>query len=214
MIKFYLEQKLHFLGLFLDTNLFRNKKIFHVACFFFEKTSRFTTFLLFNNLGYCFFLFSIGLWINFYYSVLHVFFLEVKLFGFLKIVDIFISKPFGFQFFILFFFIFYQVIFLNTILAYSNKIQLFMKRKYHENILKELHYNSGLGRFTRSLVPAAMTVCIICGKDLMEAYKLQVASNDWKEVALASIEKGQPVPENPVKIVAHTSTSSSTSLDT
>ena len=87
-----------------------------------------------------------------------------------------------------------------------------MKGKYLENIFKELHYNSGLSSFTHSLVPAAMAVCIICGKDVMEAFKVQTVSNDQKEVALVAIERGQTPPENPVKIVVHTSTSSTTSL--
>lgn len=79
-----------------------------------------------------------------------------------------------------------------------------MKNKYHENIMKDLHYNSGLSSALRSLIPAATAVCIFCGKDLVDAYKVKTVSNDWKDLSEIAIKSGQPIPEHPVKVIVHT----------
>lgn len=82
-----------------------------------------------------------------------------------------------------------------------------MKNKYSETIMKDLHYNSGLSTAFRSFIPAATAVCIFCGKDAIEAYKVKAVSQDWKEVALNSIKAGQPAPPHPIQYEMHTTSS-------
>lgn len=206
--------KLHKLGSFLDKTLLKKSTRYNFFCVFFDFTSRITNFFLFHRFGYPLFLFFIGIFIHYYFETINIFFLNIKLFGFSKIFDIFLSMPFGFQFSILFVFIFYEIIFINTILAYSEKINFFMKNKYHENIMKDLHYNSGLSSAIRSLVPATAAVCIFCGKDAIEAFKVKTISNDWKEVSHIALANGKPIPEHPVKIIVHTTTINNTTITT
>lgn len=210
---YLIEIKLQKLGVLIDEKILK-KSIFHnFFCVFFDLTSKLTNFLLFDKLGYPLFLFSIGTFIHYDFSVIHDFFLKIKLFGFSKIFEIYLSMPLGFQFCILFFFIFYQGIFINTVLAYSNKIQLFMKNKYHENIMKDLHYNSGLSSALRCLVPAATAVCIFCGKDLVDASKVKTVSNDWKDISEIVIKSGKKPPEQLVQVLVHTTFTNSTTIN-
>lgn len=89
-----------------------------------------------------------------------------------------------------------------------------MIKKYHENIMKELHYNSGLSSLFKSLVPAATVVCIFCGKDVIDLYKVKTVSEDWKVVASDAIANNQPIPDHPVQVVVHTTTSNGTNINT
>lgn len=124
-----IENKLQKLGIFLDNTLLKKPLFFHFFCAFFDITSRLTNFLVFDRFGNPLFLFLIGLSLNNYSSVLNNFLLNIKIFGFSKISYIFFSMPAGFPFCVLFFFIFYQLVFINTILAYSKKIAFFMKNQ-------------------------------------------------------------------------------------
>lgn len=100
---FLIETKLQKLGLFLDNRLLKNSTYYNFFCVFFDFTSRITNFLLFDKFGYPLFLLFIGIFIQYYLSVLNLFFFNIKLFGFSKIFYIFFSMPLGFQFGILFF---------------------------------------------------------------------------------------------------------------
>lgn len=87
-----------------------------------------------------------------------------------------------------------------------------MKKKYHENIMKDLHYNSRLSTALRSLIPAATAVCIFCGKDTIDAYKIKTISGDWKEVAQTALNSGQTPPNHPINVIIHTTNSNNTSV--
>lgn len=50
-----------------------------------------------------------------------------------------------------------------------------MQAKYNDkDILIKLHYNHGLSTLAKSVVPAITAVCIFCGKDVAEAWKVQI----------------------------------------
>lgn len=210
----FLDSKLQKVGHFLDTKLLKNPKIKKFCCIFFDFTSRITNYLLFDSVSYPLFIFSIGFFINVYYSTLNLFLLDVKVFGVSKILTIFFSMPFGFQIGILFFIVFYQVLSLNTILAYSKIVSAYMKNKYHENIMKDLHYNSGVSSISRGFWPAATAICVFCGKDAIEYAKISTVSKDWAIVSKAALEAGQTPPEHPIRIIAHISAESSTMINT
>lgn len=89
-----------------------------------------------------------------------------------------------------------------------------MKKKYNENIMQELHYKSGLSSALRSLIPAGTAICIFCGKDVVDAYKAKVLSNDWKEIAENAISAGETPPPHPLNIVVHTTNANSTIINT
>lgn len=208
------EKNLQKAGIFLDETLLKKSISYKIFCVFFDLSSRITNFLLFDKFGYPLFIFAIGIFIRNYFDILNVFLFNLKLLGFSKIFSILISMPVMFQFGVFFFFFFYQTIFLNTVLAYSKKIQFFMKNKYHENIMKELHYNSGLSSALRSVIPATAAICIFCGKDVIDAVKIKTVSEDWRIVAQDAIRQGQTVPEHPVKVVVHTTSQNTTSINT
>lgn len=164
--------------------------------------------------GYPLFIFSIGLFISVCYNTINLFLLKVKVFGISNTLTIFFSMPFGFQIGVLFFIVFYQVLSLKTVLAYSKNISIYMKQKYHENIMKDLHYNSGLSSLIRGAWPMATAVCIFCGKDALEYAKIKTVSDTWGDVSKAAIEAGLNPPPHPVTIVAHVSDESSIRMNT
>ena len=88
-----------------------------------------------------------------------------------------------------------------------------MKNKYHENIMKDLHYHSGLSSALRSLIPAATAICIFCGKYMIDTYKVITVSNDWKDLSEITIKYGQPIPEHPVKVIVHTTSTNQTTIN-
>jgi hypothetical protein len=162
-----MEKKLRALGMMVDMTLFKSSSIFHFFCLFFDKTTKCTSFLLFDSVGYPTLIISCGLFIHSYFQVICDFILKIKVFGFSEIYPIFYSMPFSFKVFCLLFIFFYQVIFVNTILAYSPKITVFMQKKYDDvEILKKRHYNMGYSTALKSLIPAVTAVCIFAGKTL------------------------------------------------
>jgi hypothetical protein len=94
------------------------------------------------------------------------------------------------------------------------KDNFFMKHKYHENIMKELQYKSGLATTLRSILPAATAVCLFFRKDALDASKVRTFSEGWKYVALEAIKKHQPIPDHPVKATLHTANKNSISIIT
>ncbi len=211
---FTLEKKLCALGQFLDTTVFKSRSIFHFFCLFFDETTKCTSFLLFHSVGYPILLVSLGFSIHFYFDVISEFLLKIKVFGFSEIYPIFSLLPFGFKLFCFLFIGFYQVIMINTVLAYSPKIRFFMREKYNDvDILKKRHYNAGYSTALKSILPAVTAVCIFCGKDALEAYKLTTAIDAWKDVSMETIKAGLPASECPVNIVVHTSSTSTTGID-
>ena len=133
----FIEKKLENMGRILDNRVFQSSILETFFCWFFDLTSRITNFLLFHQFGYPLFLFSIGLFIQHYFSFFNILFRNIKLFGLSQIVDILLSLPIGFICGLLFFLFFYQAVFINTLLAYSHKVKKFMTNKYHENIMKD-----------------------------------------------------------------------------
>ena len=210
----FIENKLQNLGFILDTKIFKNPLIFKISCAFFNRTSRITNFLLFNTIGYSCFLFFLAFFSYYNFEGANEFILKLQLFGVSQITSIFFSMPISFQFFILFILLFYQTIFLNTLLAYSKKIGVFMKTKYNdEDVLKKIHYNSGFTTAVRSLIPAGVVVCVFCGKDAMDAYKVKTTMEAWKIVAELAINAKLDPPECPVQVSVITTNTSNTALN-
>ena len=205
MIKLFIEQKSNSLGFSLDNTLFKNSQILKVACVFFDKTSYFTNFLLFHKVGYPFFVFMCTSFAYFYFESIKHIVLMVNLYGISNFLSILSELSFDFQLSLLLFFLFYQVVSVNTILAYSEKISEFMKTKYQDNErLKKLHYNSGLSSFLRSSAPLAAAVSVFLGMEALETHKVQVGFETWGKVAQTAAENGQPIPDCPVKITVLT----------
>lgn len=200
----FIEIKLQNFGTFLDNTLLKKPIFYKFFCVFFDFTSRLTNFLLFDRFFYPFFIFVVAFWTHHYFGSIRAFIFNVKIAGLHKVFDVFFSMPLGFQLGLLFLFFFYQVIFLNTILAYSKKIQLFMKNKYNESVMKELHYNSGVSTFAKSVWPVAAATCIFCVGDYMEKLKVDSVVTAWEKVSKAAIDRGQVPSECPVKITVHT----------
>ena len=73
-----------------------------------------------------------------------------------------------------------------------------MKNKYHDTIMKELHYHSGASRFMKSAFPAVIVAAVYLGKEGRESFKTTKISQDWKEVALKAVKSGQTPPQHPV----------------
>jgi hypothetical protein len=139
----FIESKLHSIGFIFDTKVFKNSLIFKISCVFFDNTTKITSFLLFNTMGYSCFFFFLAFFFYSNFEAANEFILKFQLFGVSQRTSIIFSMPISFQFFILFILLFYQTIFLNTLLAYSKKIGVFMKTKYNdEDILKKRYYNS------------------------------------------------------------------------
>ena len=209
---FWVEKKFEkffsLLGGFCDNVFEKKPMVFSFASRFFEKTSRVTRFLMFDSLAYPLSIFLVGFFTNLYFDQIQIVLLKFKLFGFSQIFSILWSCPLGFQLFLLVYFLFFQIVTLNTILASSNKISSYMKSKYGESIMKELHHNSTVSTFVRSLLPAATTICIFCGNSAIEAYANVKISDNWKTVAIKCIEERKEVPPSPITTIHHTTASS------
>lgn len=212
-IKKKLEGFFSILGSGCDKIFEKNSILFGLACFFFEKTSRLTRFLLFDSIGYPLMIFLVGFFTNFFYDEYQILFLKLELFGFSKLFVILGSCSFGFQLFILVYFLFFYVVFINTVLASSTKISLYMKSKYGDLIMKELHYNSTVSTLLKSITPAVTTVCVFCGNRALQSYDTKIVIDTWGEVAQAAIEKGQQPPECPITLINHTTGSSNVGFD-
>ncbi len=140
------------------------------------------------------------------------FLLKLNLFGFSKLFSIFVSMPLSFQVFVLFVFFFYNIVMINTILAFSEKLLVFMKTKYNTHVMKERQYNSGFSTAIRSAVPAITAVCIFCGNNLIEAYKVKTATDSWTKVAQSALENGREIPPHPVTLVVHATSDTAISI--
>lgn len=212
MIRKYIEYSFQNFGWFLDKTFFQNSLFFRFFCHFFDYTSQLTHFLLFHHIGYPLFIGCFSFLVNFHYLTMKDFILKLHLFGFSKFFSIFFSMPSSFQFFVLFVLLFYHIVMINTILAFSEKLRVFMKTKYSAQIMKERHYNSGFSTAIKSAVPALTAVCIFCGNNLIEAYKVKTATDSWTKVAQSALENGREIPPHPVTLVVHTTSDTVTSI--
>lgn len=120
--------------------------------------------------------------------------------------------PLSFQVFVLFVLLFYNIVMRNTVLAFSEKLLVFMKTKYSTQVVKKRQYNSGFSTAMRSAVPAITAVCIFCGNNLIETYKVKTVTDSWTTITQSALENGREIPLHPVTLVIHTTSDTAISI--
>ena len=155
---------------------------------FFNIFARITNLLFFNPIGYLIYIISFTLIFRYNYNFFH----HLAL-GRLGLMDL----PLSLQVFTVLNFLIFYIVILLTVLAYSPKIQEYMKKKYGDTIMKELHYNDPKSSLIAALTVPVVAVVTAGIAEVGENKRCQMLLDAYREVAAECIKNGQPVPQLP-----------------
>jgi hypothetical protein len=200
---------LNFIANKVNILLLRFPLLGRYSCIYFDITSRITHFFLFNTVVFVFLYF-------FYAYIVSVHFLE--LYSYFKQIDITNWKSFfayneylGVQIksAIFFFFLLFDIIITNTILVSTEVVTQYMKKKYHENILKDRGYNTRSKTLQNFALIAGAAVTGFASSLIADVAKFQIGAQEYtksyREYVLGS-NGTDLVPPKPLATVEVTET--------
>lgn len=176
-----------------------------IACIYFDITSQITRFILFNNIVFIGIYSSIVYVISVHFLEIQDFFHNVHLTELNSVLDVF-KNNLNFQVKFTFFFLInlLDIVLLNTILAETEIVSHYMKKKYNDQILKDRGYNSTSTSLRKLGMLLAGTCTAYTASQIADVKKFDVAAQEYgksyKEYVLASNGKDLVPPEPLLKL--------------